>query len=277
MRIVEIQVLSDLHADCLVPSDLDYGKVKSDLVLIPGDISNPEFVPDYVKAVWGEKVPVCVVAGNHEYYHNKKGMNAVDATLKKSETEKFHFLQNSVKILQLRNIKVRVIGATLWTDYNLYNDEYAGKVVSSRVMSDHFYIMDEEGKRIGVDDLQKKHYETRDFLENELGKKFLGPTVIMTHHCPSEKSIDKRFANMPSNAAFASNLEYLFDKNITLWVHGHTHVNHCYLLKNTLVVCNPRGYAMDNGAYENKEFDPKLTIAIFKDETGWKARKVKKT
>ena len=46
------------------------------------------------------------------------------------------------------------------------------------------------------------------------------------------------------NGAYSSDLsEFIMDHpQIKLWTHGHTHDKFDYLVGNTRVVCNPRGY-----------------------------------
>ena len=46
------------------------------------------------------------------------------------------------------------------------------------------------------------------------------------------------------NGGYHSNLEeFIMDRpNIKLWTHGHTHEDFDYMVGDTRVVCNPRGY-----------------------------------
>jgi hypothetical protein len=46
-----------------------------------------------------------------------------------------------------------------------------------------------------------------------------------------------------------------------LWVHGHMHDSFDYVLGETRVVSNPRGYAR-NGVNENARFDPNMVVEI---------------
>ena len=69
--------------------------------------------------------------------------------------------------------------------------------------------------------------------------------VVIGHHSPSHRSISAEFADDHLiNGGFHSNLEqFIIDRpNIKLWVHGHTHSKHDYVIGNTRIVCNPRGY-----------------------------------
>ena len=73
-----------------------------------------------------------------------------------------------------------------------------------------------------------------------LGKK----TIVMSHHSVSALSVSKKYANLPSNAAFVSDLSGWMDEDWApmLWVHGHTHEAFDYQIGNTRVVVNPRAY-----------------------------------
>jgi predicted phosphodiesterase len=77
--------------------------------------------------------------------------------------------------------------------------------------------------------------------------------VVVTHHLPSGHSVSPDYAAAPSNPAFVSNLDELLI-GADLWVHGHTHSSHDYFASGCRVVCNPRGYPMRTGGFENPRF-----------------------
>ena len=100
------------------------------------------------------------------------------------------------------------------------------------------------------------------WLERALSEPYAGPTVVITHHAPSRKSIHPRFANSLLNACFISDAERLVHGSRTrLWIHGHTHDSFDYVLNGARVVCNPRGYAK-NGVNENPRFNANLVLEI---------------
>ena len=69
--------------------------------------------------------------------------------------------------------------------------------------------------------------------------------VVVTHHCPSEQSVhDKYKGDILMNGGFRSNCDDFisYRPQIKLWMHGHTHEDFDYVLGETRVVCNPRGY-----------------------------------
>jgi hypothetical protein len=100
------------------------------------------------------------------------------------------------------------------------------------------------------------------WLEARLAEPYAGPTVVITHHAPSPKSIHPRFAGSSLNACFASDAERLLDgSRARLWIHGHMHDSFDYCVNRTRVVCNPRGYARD-GINENPRFDANFLVEI---------------
>jgi predicted phosphodiesterase len=69
--------------------------------------------------------------------------------------------------------------------------------------------------------------------------------VVCTHHTPSHQSCHPRYqGDKLMNGGYHSDLtELIADKpNIKLWTHGHTHEDYDYMIGETRVVCNPRGY-----------------------------------
>ena len=59
------------------------------------------------------------------------------------------------------------------------------------------------------------------------------------------------------NGAYASNLEEIMYNHpqIKLWVHGHIHDPVDYIINETRVVSNPRGYSSREEEFELKYFD----------------------
>jgi Icc-related predicted phosphoesterase len=107
-------------------------------------------------------------------------------------------------------------------------------------------------------DARQAHQATRRYLESELAKEHDGPTVVVTHHAPSPLSVAPRFLGSPLNPAFASDLTDMIWQYVPdMWIHGHVHDSFDYLLGDTRVIANPRGYGDENGS-----FDPMLVVEI---------------
>ena len=84
--------------------------------------------------------------------------------------------------------------------------------------------------------------------------------MVLGHHAPSHKSIHPKYQNQDvMNHAFVNRLdEYIIDHpQIKLWVHGHVHDCWDYMIGDTRIVCNPRGYPG-----ETNGFNPNLIVEI---------------
>ena len=118
-------------------------------------------------------------------------------------------------------------------------------------MTDYLVIRN-HGRPFTPNQSMALHRVSREWLAGALAKPFDGPTVVITHHAPSSRSVHAKYAGDLLSAAFASNLESLMGKDRTaFWLHGHVHHSFDYELRGTRVVCNPRGYSPHslNGAF----------------------------
>jgi Icc-related predicted phosphoesterase len=81
-----------------------------------------------------------------------------------------------------------------------------------------------------------------------------GADIWVIHHLPSYQSVHEEYRNSDGNDFFATELSpKILDmvKPPKLIVHGHTHKQCDYMIGNTRVVCNPRGYPNENDWYQN--------------------------
>ena len=162
---------------------------------------------------------------------------------------------------------VRFLGTTLWTDFMLFGEgekRSAAIKEALRLMYDFSKIRVGEASEVlfSPADSATLFKIQVGWLETKLAEPFPGPTVVITHHAPSPKSIHPRFADSLLNACFVSDAERLIDgSRARLWIHGHTHDSFDYFLNGTRVVCNPRGYAR-NDVNENPRFDSNFPVEI---------------
>ncbi len=159
---------------------------------------------------------------------------------------------------------VRFLGCTLWTDYALYGDTGAAMAAAARGLNDHRLIR-RQGRLFSPADALDRHVTEKIWLAGALARKHDGPTVVVTHHCVSQKSVHSRWGRTPVSAAFSSNLDVLVEgSGAALWVHGHTHDSFDYALGGTRVICNPKGYGPTyaTAIAENLAFDPRLVVEI---------------
>ena len=274
---MRVSVMSDLHldfADLTLPG--------GDVLILSGDICeakrmkpdmyNRDMVlleherkdqrPDRFNRFFEEECAkyreVFMVMGNHEHYgfQYQKTYNHIKEQLPTN----VHLLENECRELD----GVLFIGATLWTDMNR-GDELTLFHMKS-MMNDYRQItMFNEAKnayhRLQPERTMADHYRSRNYIktileENRATGKNL-PVVVMTHHAPSKVSIKPRYINDTiMNGAYSSDLSELILDNpeIKVWTHGHTHDNFDYMIGETRIICNPRGYK----GYEQQaeDFDP---------------------
>jgi Icc-related predicted phosphoesterase len=129
-------------------------------------------------------------------------------------------------------------------------------------MSDYRYVSYVHGEPLQPEHTLKVHQETVEKMCESLkdSKNWNLKIICMTHHLPSERSVDKEFEGSPLNYAFFSNLEPVIEKfKPLLWVHGHTHKPCDYKIGDTRVVANPLGYGFGK---ENKNFNESLIIEV---------------
>ena len=254
---MKLHVLSDLH---LSRGGLDLPATDADVVVLAGDVARPE-----AAIAWARRIdrPVLYVAGNHEFYGGTLA-GTLDQLKAQATGSNVHVLDDS--ILELGG--VRFLGSTLWTDFRLFGDgEPRDHAVEQalRLMRDFQRIhLDSDRQQVFTPlDSAALHQRHAAWLDHALDQPFDGPTVVITHHAPSARSVEPRFADSPLSACFASRAEHLLrGDRAALWIHGHMHHSVDYLLDRTRVVCNPRGYANADGVPENHRFDPALVIDV---------------
>lgn len=230
---MKVRVLSDLHTEFAPFADTP---TEADVVVLAGDIGTGTAGLHWAAQAFGA-TPVVYVAGNHEYYGHE--FATLRERLRKTARELgIHFLENSSVVLD----GVRFLGATLWTDFQVFGpaEEWFAMHAAREGMSDCRVIRDGDTS-FGPTRMAALHEASRGWLERELRSGFSGPTVVVTHHLPSLRSVAPRFARSLLTAAFASRRDDLVAQ-ADLWVHGHTHDACDYRLGRCRVVCNPRGY-----------------------------------
>ncbi len=242
---MKIGVLSDLH---LQPSGMRPRPAQaSDVMILAGDIS-----VGLGGIAWAETVftcPVIYVLGNHEYYG--QDMDALDHRVQQRVAgTHITLLRDSVTVIN----GVRFIGATLWTDFELFGTSLESAHHARYGMND-YKVISKDGGTLKPSDTRALHRASRAYLERTLAEPFAGKTVVVTHHAPSPKSVAPRFKDDPFTPCFASDLESLVAASgAALWIHGHVHDSFDYTLGQTRVVCNPKGYHGEESARESPPF-----------------------
>jgi predicted phosphodiesterase len=253
---MKLNIVSDLH---LSQAGLAMPESDADVVILAGDIARPEQAMEWAS---GLAKPVLYVPGNHEFYGG-----SIPGTLARLRQL---CAGTRVQLLDGDEVHiggVRFLGVTLWTDFLVCGDgegRAAAVETALRLMRDFQRIHVDEARTALFTPAHCAALFARDaaWLAGKLAEPHEGPTVVITHHAPSPRSIHPRFAGSPLNACFVSDAQYLLDGgHAQLWIHGHTHDSFDYVLNGTRVVCNPRGYARD-GVNENAMFDPAFSVDV---------------
>jgi predicted phosphodiesterase len=253
---MKLNVLSDLH---LRQGGLEPPRNDADVVVLAGDIARPAQALAWASSL--EK-PVLYVPGNHEFY---------GGSIAGTKTQLKQLCAGSlVRVLDDDEAViggVRFLGSTLWTDFRLFGDDEGNTAALRQAlafMRDYSHIYMDEGLQqlftpFDSATLFERHAA---WLARKLAEPHPGPTVVITHHAPSARSIHPRFQGSMLNASFVSHADHLAGSDrVQLWVHGHTHDSFDYRLNGTRVVCNPRGYAK-GGVIENAHFDPHFIVEL---------------
>jgi predicted phosphodiesterase len=281
-------VLSDLHLEFAsfdAPSGVDY-----DAVILAGDIHSPGHRAVHWArrdSVFGTQRPIVIVPGNHEFYGACLPVE-LEEMRKAAEGTNVHVLDRDELVLDGPDGgKVRILGATLWTDFMLEvkgDDGYRADperalATANRYVNDFRLITvlvgqapqpKTERRKLTAEDTLARHWIDRAWLLRQLASPFDGATIVVTHHAPGFESVAPEYVSDWLSPAFVSNLpDEFFGRNAllrmtkpALWVHGHTHSSASYLRYKTRVLANPRGYRLKDGSFENSAFDPTLVVDV---------------
>ncbi len=237
-------IISDLHTEFWDKpfSEWIIPKIRetigaADLILLAGDIGSGAHAVHYATNIFPDK-PVCLVAGNHEFY-GKIYDPTIAAIETAAQNTNVNFLNRSTYFAQ----DVRVLGVTLWTDFNLYGTQPLS-LFHGRQLQDYRYIRRYPNKSLIPQDTVEMYEKDKNWLLEEIKKPFDGKTVIMTHHCPVSFGIAPRFKMDDLSPCFASRLfDYLPEDKIDVIVWGHTHYSMNMHIDKTHFISSQIGYA----------------------------------
>ena len=284
---MKIKLVSDLHLEF---ADLQLSNDQScDVLILAGDIMTSQDLHDHpppLSGQWGfnelaglgdrqrksqsfrdflkrcsfQFPHVIYVAGNHEFYHGKfhTGLDYL-----RSECSKYpniYFLENETKILD----GVVFVGATLWTDMNR-GDPITMHAIKDMI-NDYRTIRNDrrEYAKLSPIDTLARHRASLEYFRGAIDQHPNYRCVVVGHHAPSYFSTDSRYkSEFIMNGAYRSDLsDFILDRpQIKLWCHGHMHNASDYLIGDTRIVCNPRGY-QSSGYSEQTGWNPELVLEV---------------
>jgi len=256
---MRVNLVSDLHlnfADLVLPG--------GDVLVMAGDImeaghlrradnaKKDTFLADRYRRFISEELSkynkVVYICGNHEHYNN--------------EWEDTHIrlkaeLPDHVSLLESESVRIGDVdffAGTMWTDCNK-GDPLTMRVLAHN-MNDYHTIKFKDGVQVNTgyggsywtSKLQPVH--TKEVFHKTVNdlKTFLNgkeKVVVVSHHGPTHMSIDEFYKDdFHMNGGYVSDLSDLILDNpqIKYWLHGHTHQQVDYMVGETRVLCNARGY-----------------------------------
>jgi len=197
---------------------------------------------------------VIYVMGNHEHYHGDFAKSHDRLKEKLGYLTNLHIMEK--EFITFDN--VTFICGTLWTDMNKEDPLTISGIKSYmndyRIIEDSsepVHYRDGDGNshtRVGKFTPEKSVAEHKALLSliDDVTKDIsLGRFVVVGHHSPSKLSTKPKYEHDTLvNGAYSSDLsEFILDRpQIKYWVHGHTHFPFDYMIGETRIVCQPRGY-----------------------------------
>lgn len=263
----KLGIVSDIHSEFWQPHDLvkigdriKLSLASADIILLAGDIGSGPQAVRMANHLFPNK-PVCMVAGNHEHYNYIvddaiQGMASVARTM-----PNIHFLNRDVYTTSDFEKPIRVIGATLWTDYNLYGTQHLSMLHAEKCIYD-FQCIYKSMQRdlIRAKDVLEWHKRDKEWIQQEMDKPFDGITIVMTHHTPVSFGDHPKYMGGPNSPAFLSNLDNMFTReDLDLVVWGHTHWSVDKTFGNTRFISSQTGYLNNQYSFFNNPQNSQLT------------------
>lgn len=251
---MNLQLLSDLHLE--TESYQPAPAPGAELLILAGDVDTTwrsfELFRDW-------PVPIVYVPGNHEY--DQRNVDAARPELRAHvEALGLRMLDDeSTVIADAQGRRVRFVGSTRWCDFDAFGP--AGRERAMRAGGYFQKVMQSTrfGEPFGVDAVRALALEQRAWLAAELARDGdWDATVAITHFAPSLKSADPRYGRQPGTASFCNDDDDLLPF-ADLWIHGHVHCRHNYVVGSTRVVCNARGHSRRG---EADGFNGRLTVEV---------------
>jgi len=242
---MKIYYMSDLHLEF---GDLDTDYMEGgEILILAGDI-DVWTKRGYRMFEWMNNLPfddVLFVPGNHEFYSKGKISHIRRQMLEKVEQyTDVHLLWN--KKIELKG--QTFVGTPLWSNFDNGNPQVMA--ACERGISDFLTTMLSDNVFWTPEEMTKDWRFAYEFLGENI---VLGNEIVITHWAPSLQSSHPKFAGEIMNPYWCNSMDrFVETMNPKVWVHGHCHYKSDYMIGETRVLCNPRGY---KNYEENPEFN----------------------
>ena len=241
---MRLQLLSDLHLETeeVVPQVAP----DAELLVLAGDVDSRW---DGLELFRGWPVPVVFVAGNHEF-DRRDLVSATPLLRQRCADLGITMLERESLVVSGRSgEKVRIVGTTRWSDYDLYGALGRAKAMRAAAYFMRLMAATRAGAPFDVPAMREEALACRGWLREELQRRHDGwdRTVVVTHFAPSLKSADPRYGASAATASFCNADDDLLPA-ADVWLHGHLHCVHDYVVahadgRQTRVVSNARGHS----------------------------------
>lgn len=242
---MRVAFCSDLH---LERSHLNFELPDADVLILAGDICvrddlRPGFIgtkfPDgtreFFREVSAKYDRVLYVPGNHEHWSGELTKTTSDINAWFASEGIRNVTCEDRFLIEIQG--TRFILATLWTDMNRG---------SPLIMSQARFLMNDyseiryHGASLSSGIVADINAADRKFICDNLDHDRI---VVVTHHAPSTIGQTREHSDY-TYFYYNVGLEDMILDNpqITHWIHAHTHERVDYMLGETRVRCNPRGY-----------------------------------
>lgn len=258
--IMKIAFCSDLH--------LEFGPVEientenADVLIIAGDIIPAHYIKSLNKVISGDFhgvnksaidfriflndinskfKDIIIILGNHEFYHGK-WYETIDIMREEySKYSNVHFLEDDSIVIN----DIIFTGSTIWTNMN--NIDPVTLQYIPNMMNDFRLIKNEMKGYKALKPMETviRHKNSMCYIREIVEFNNMNQHVIITHHAPHSLSINKEYSDdFCMNGAYQSDLsDFILDNyDIKYWFHGHMHSQNDYMIGNTRILSNPRGY-----------------------------------
>jgi hypothetical protein len=262
---MRLQVLSDLHleTEAYVPVPAP----QAELLVLAGDIDSTW---RGLERFEGWPVPVLFVAGNHEF-DAREWQQAWPALRQRCGELGLRLLEcESVVRTGADGRRIRFLGTTRWSDFDAF-----GPAQQARCLRAGGYFMRVmratlDGAPFDAAAVRAQALQCRAWLARELARRpdpavpqsGWDATVVVTHFAPSLASADPRYGRVPATASFCNADDDLLPQ-ADLWIHGHLHCCHDYVVRHaggqTRVLSNARGHGRKGEAQHHQ---PLLVVQV---------------
>jgi hypothetical protein len=162
--------------------------------------------------------------------------------------------------------RVRFVGTVRWSDFDVFGPSRQASALRAGSYFQRVMGATQGGAPFDAQAVRREALACRAWLASALAEPAQGRwdlTVAITHFAPSLKSADPRYGAQSGTASFCNADDDLLP-GAALWLHGHLHCRHDYMVdhgdgRRTRIVCAARGLA-DKG--EADGYDPGRLIEL---------------